>query len=276
MAGARLAVVVVSYNVCELLRCCLASLKRQEQDKMDIVVVDNASSDDSCQMVRDEFPEVTLLQNTTNEGFGAAVNAGAAASDSEFILLLNPDTELSQGAIAAMIASFGQGASRGSRPLGILGTRQVDAQGHFQLPAWWRPSLLSEGLRKFAQAGIDRKREGVRRAAEFSLRVGRRVAWVAGSCMLIDRQVFRVVGGFDTKFFLYFEDIDFCMRAGRAGFRVHYDPAISVLHHRGSSAAVDSVRAANAYKKSHMRFWNKHGSPIERRVMAWYRLMRGD
>jgi N-acetylglucosaminyl-diphospho-decaprenol L-rhamnosyltransferase len=265
MGPKQISIIVVSFNVCELLRRCLTSLPADA----DVVVVDNASTDGSQEMVARAFPQVTGVFLADNRGFSAAVNLGARRARGDALLLLNPDTQLPVRALDAMAAALGATADTA-----IVGFRQVDAEGTFQLAVGPKPTLLGELARRCVQRRLDRG--GVWLAKSLDRMLWRRcsVAWVAGSSLLVWRSVFDAVGGFDDAYFLFFEDIDFCLRVTtRLKRSVYYDPRVTVLHHRGASAAKHPGPAMQAYRASQVRFWRTHrggamGSVVARYV-AW-------
>lgn len=259
-------VVVVSYSVRPLLRGCLASLREADE----VVVVDNASSDGSAAMVRDEFPGVRLIPLAENRGFSAAVNIGARATTGSLILLLNPDAKVLPGGIDAMRRQMQR------RPdAAAIGCRQVDDNGDFQLTIGPPPSLLLELVRMVVQRRLDGGDRRLARGLDRLLSRSRAVPWVAGSCLVVRREAFEGVGGFDERFFLFFEDIDFCLRLPAQGGRVYYVPSITVLHRRGRSAAEVPGLAARAYRESQLWFWEKHRGPRIARVVAAYQRWRG-
>ncbi len=262
----QLSVVVVSYNVAPLLRKCLESLS----DADEIVVVDNASWDGSVHLVRDEFPSVRVIALDRNCGFSAAVNIGAGASTAPFILLLNPDAEVFPGAIDAMLRQM-----KGRPNAAAIGCRQVDEGGDFQLTVGPPPSLLLELVRMVLQRRLDGGDRRLGRGLDRLLSRSRIVPWVSGSCLLVRREAFEAVGGFDERFFLFFEDIDFCLRLRKRGGRIYYIPSITVLHRRGRSAARDPGLAARAYRESQLWFWEKHRGRRIARLVATYQRWRG-
>ncbi len=262
----RLSVLVVSYNVAPLLRWCLASLAEADE----IVVVDNASSDDSAEVVRREFPAVTLIASPDNRGFSAGVNAAARAATGDLLLLLNPDTEVAPGVIAAMREALLR------RPgAAAIGFRQVDEKGVFQLSFGPPPSLVLELVRMVVQHRLD---AGSTRTARLLDRVFSRpvrVPWVSGAALLVRRAAFEAIGGFDESFFLYFEDIDFCLRLRREGGSVHYVPGVTVLHHRGRSAASDAGLAQHAYRESQVLYWRRYRGRRVAALIGRYQRLRG-
>lgn len=263
----RLSVLVVSYNVAPLLRRCLASLA----DADEIVVVDNASSDGSTEMVRQEFPGITMIASAENAGFSSAVNKAASAATGDLLLLLNPDAEVTPGALTAMCEVLRR------RPhAAAVGFRQVDELGTFQLSFGPPPSLVLELVRMVVQQRLD---AGDRRLAGVVDRIFSRpvrVPWVSGSSLLVRRKAFEAVGGFDEGFFLYFEDIDFCLRIGRRIGPVYYVPSITVLHHRGRSAAGNTLAAARAYRESQLRYWCRYRGDRVAWIVRQYQRLRAN
>jgi len=263
---AGVGVVVVSFNVREQLERCLASLGDAEQ----VVVVDNGSSDGSVAMVRERFSEVELIAFEDNRGFSAAVNAGAARVRAGLILLLNPDAALPADGLDGMRL-----AMAGRRSAWALGFRQVDAAGRFQLAVGPPPSLALELVRRVVQRSLDRGNDTLAALIDRALGRSMPVPWVAGSCLLVARDAFDRVGGFDERFFLYFEDIDFCLRLRRAGGTVWYDPSVTVVHERGASAASVNGLARRAYRDSQLWFWEKHRGRVVRALVHGYQRLRG-
>lgn len=259
----KLSVLIVSYNVQHLLRRCIASVAEHE-----VIVVDNASSDGTVEMVRREFPDIKLIAWEQNRGFSAAVNAGAKLATGDVFLLLNPDAEVPAGAASRMVAAIDANPKAWA-----MGFRQVDADGNFQLAMGPRPGLIVELGRKLLQNRLDKGDLALGQLIDRVTQAGP-VAWVAGSSLLVRRDAFERVGGFDETFFLYFEDIDFCLRLAQAGGVVYYDPYVTVVHHRGASARRDSGLAAKAYRESQLWFWEKHRGPWTRRLVHAYLLAK--
>jgi GT2 family glycosyltransferase len=248
-ARPRLSVLVVSYNVALLLRECIASLVEADE----VVVVDNASRDGSPEMVRSEFPGVTLVASADNLGFSAGVNAAARAATGDLLLLLNPDAAVAPGVLEAMCAALMR------RPgAAAIGFRQVDSRGVFQLSFGPPPSLVLEVIRMIVQRGLDAGNPRLARMVDRLVSRPVKVPWVSGSALLVRRAAFEAVGGFDETFFLYFEDIDFCLRLRKEVGSVYYAPTPSVLHHRGRSAAGDPTSAGRAYRRSQLIYWRRY------------------
>ena len=264
--SSKFSVLVVSYNVCSLLERCLRSV----DPGTEVVVFDNASTDGSADLVRDQFPQCTLIASAENVGFSAGVNAAAAKAKGDLYLLLNPDAELRPHAQERMIR-----CAMDNPDYGAWGFRQVDGEGYFQLAVGPPPWLWADLVRRAVQRRLD---SGDLRLGRWLDRIlGRAVPvpWVAGSSMLLRREAFESVGGFDEEFFLFFEDIDFCLRLRREGWRVGYEPSVTVIHHRGRSAATEPGPSHLAYRRSQLRFWEKHRGPWIHRLVSTYLSLRG-
>lgn len=260
-------ILIVSYNTRELSLRCIGSLPPEAE----VIVFDNASSDGSVAAIRNSFPRVRVIESPANLGFSVGVNRSASLATGDKLLILNPDTELPPGTLARMEAALD-----GSEPkVWAMGFRQVDAEGFFQLAVGPRPTLIAELSRRWIQRRLDRRNRLVARLMDRWLSRRRRVPWVAGSALLVRRDAFSRVNGFDERFFLYFEDIDFCLRIGSAGGRVVYEPGLTLIHHRGASARQAEGAARRAYRQSQLYYWGKHRGELVRRLVALYQRAGG-
>lgn len=259
-----LSVLIVSYGVRERLRRCLDALG----SGVEVVVVDNASPDGTADVVRREYPHVRLIAWPENRGFAKAVNAAARAASGSSFLLLNPDAVATPAALAQMTTTLARLPDAAA-----IGFRQVDERGVFQLTVGPPPSLALEVVRRFVQRRLDRGDARLAGALDRWLSRPRRVPWVAGSAVLVPRERFERVGGFDEGFFLYFEDIDFCLRLRVAGGAVYYDPTVTVTHVRGESARSAPGLARRAYRESQLLYWQKHRGPLARSIVRAYQIL---
>jgi GT2 family glycosyltransferase len=268
----KLSVIVVSYAVRDLLERCLASLTRPEEGvELEIIVVDNASADATASLVRERFPGVRLLALERNRGFGVAANAGARLASGDRLFFLNPDTEALPGSLSRIALAL-------ERHVGAVavGFRQVDAQGQLQLSLGLTPGFASELVRCAVQRRLDRGDRWLAAALDQLLSFPLPVPWVSGATLLVRRADFERQGGFDERFFLYFEDIDLCLRLRAQGGRIYYDPTVTLIHHRGRSAAGAKELARRAYRKSQLYFWEKHRGPWARRLVHAFLKLRGE
>jgi len=256
-----LSIVTVNWNSGDLLRDCVASLPAALSDGVVLermMVVDNASADGSADGLDAGGAPLTVLRNPVNRGFAAACNQGAAGVLADWLLFLNPDTRLSARSLAPALAFL---ADPANARVGILGIRLVDEGGVTQRSCARTPTCA----RILAQAvGLERlwpSRFPPHFMTEWDHADTRPVDQVMGAFLLIRRALFEELGGFDERFFVYFDDVDLCLRARRAGWRVvHF--AGAEAHHRGCGTT-DRVRDLRLFYalRSRILFAFKHFSP---------------
>lgn len=247
------AVVIVSYNVRAELDVCLQSLVAQtDPSDTEIVVVDNASSDATPEMVRERWPGVRLLDAGGNLGFARASNLGVRATTSEFVLLLNPDTIVPPGALAALVRALAMHPEAAA-----VGPRLIDGDGFPELSFGWPISPLGE-LRQKVIGGLYERRVGpvVRMIDRWTREAGPR-NWVSGACLLVRRADLDAVGLLDERFFMYTEDVDLCVSLRRRGRQVLFLPHAEILHLRGRSRG-HNPRTEQMRRDSHLAYYAKH------------------
>jgi hypothetical protein len=243
----------------------------------DLIVVDNASSDGSAGMVREEFPQATLIPNPANRGFTAAINQGIAASDSRYVLLLNPDTEVIGDAVGTMLAYM-----ESNPDVGLLGPQLLYPDGSIQPSRRRFPTLATALVESTIIQGFFTKSRTLRRyyMADSSDSAVQEVDWVVGAAMLVRREVIRQVGGLDEGFFMYSEEMDWCKRikghapdgppalgpvtpgaANRVpagNWRIVYLPTAQVVHHEGKSSEQALAIRHIHFHASKVRYLRKH------------------
>jgi len=281
--GPEISVVVVSYNTRDILRRCLAQLRAALAGiRGEAIVVDNASADGSADMVADEFPEMRLLRSSVNLGFAAANNRGFELARGRYVVLLNPDAFVGDGALARALAHMER-----SPRVGLAGGRLQDPDGRLQPSGRLFPSLLNELL---VTSGLAARYAGSRLFGRFDRSwadPGRpaRVDWVPGAFTIIRREALARTGGFDERFFMYYEEVDLCRRMADAGYEVWYWPDIVVTHIGGaSSKTVKSLAFSSAGSqltlwrlRSALLYYRKHHGSLTAWAVAaleslWHRL----
>jgi hypothetical protein len=251
-----LSVVIVNWNTRDLLRDCLASLPAAVGElAYEVVIVDNASADGTAAMVRAEFSAVTLIEADGNLGFARANNLALPATTGRHVLLLNPDTVCPPGSLSRLVA-FAD-AHPGCGGFGPLLTdaagQPIITYGHFPAARYhwlWPLGLISRGprwARAFQFVYIPRRGER-----------SRPVPYVAGACMLIPRPALERVGPLDDRFFLYFEETDWCRRAWSAGLPVYLCMETEVVHLEGKSAELVSEFSLRQFQHSLRLYLAKH------------------
>lgn len=261
----RLAIVIVSFNARDDLARALQSLHDAPPAiPHAITVVDNASTDGAPAMVRARFPGVTVIDAGGNLGFASANNRGIAATASDLVLLLNPDTAVPAAAIDRLVARLDQ-----SPDVVALGPRLVDGEGRAELSFGRMYSPWTEARRKAALA-LDARGFGPTRAwVERATRREHDVDWVSGACLLVRRAAGDAAGWLDERYFMYAEDVDFCAALRERGGRVLFTPVAEVVHHRGRSGVGRPGPTRDAWRASHLAFYRKHW-PRWAPLLAWY------
>ena len=252
MCTPELSIIVVSYNTRELLRECLTSATRPERDDTEILVVDNASSDGSADLVASEFPSIRLVASPDNLGFAAANNLALGLARGRLVLLLNPDARLTAGALDALI-----GGMAAEPTVGIVGPTLRFPDGAFQSSGFGFPTVTSE-LRQSRSVDWVFRRAGAPAPTAPAGRDPIDVDWVDGACLMIRRDVIEAIGPLDEQFFLYGEEVDWCFRAKRAGWRVVAVREATVVHHRGQSTGRIPLATIAYLTDTRLRFFRAH------------------
>ena len=211
-----LSIIIVNFNAREHLENCLRSLTvSRPAIPHEIVVVDNASTDDSVRAVRAGWPSVTLIENAENAGFSAANNAGIRASKGELILLLNNDTIVPRGSVDALVAAL-----LAHDDAAVAGPRLVDDRGRAELSFGQMISPWNELRQKWTTTLHSNGVGAVSRWVDAATRAEHYVDWVSGACLLVRRADAELAGLLDERYFLYTEDVDFCAAVRARGRRI--------------------------------------------------------
>ena len=230
-----LSVIIVNWNAAAYLPAALDSLFAAQGDlAMEVILVDNASSDHSLALVREHFPQVTIIANEVNRGFAAGNNQGIRRARGRYILLLNPDTELPPHALTEMVAFMDAHPQ-----VGVVGPRLQGAKGKVQGgAAGYDPSLATIfNFSTFLYRLFPRRFKGLwlpRSLYETDDPIP--VDWVSGACMMIRREALDAAGLMNERYFMYSEDVELCRRVRQAGYSVMCLPSVHVTHHIGGSS----------------------------------------
>jgi len=256
----HVAAVVVNWNSGERLGRCVDALLAQRGDVgLDVVVVDNASTDESLAGIEACRSAVRIVQTGRNLGYGSAVNRGVAETDAPLVLALNPDVELEAGALLRLSSCLKADSARG-----IVGPRLLDSTGAVQASCGTAPTLWGEVCGRFLLHLIfPFLRFRQRRPSELEP-----VGWVTGACFMARRSALQAVGGLDEAIFMYYEDIDLCLRLQRAGWQVCYLPEAVAAHAGGGSSRQVLESMLVASEESYGHFVRKHFSPLGALVLA--------
>jgi N-acetylglucosaminyl-diphospho-decaprenol L-rhamnosyltransferase len=231
-----LSIVIVSYNTRDLLRACLESLPAACGTlAYEVVVVDNASADGSANMVRREFPDGRVLDGHGNVGFSRANNLGFEHCRGSFILCLNPDTVSHPGSIETLVE-----AMRGDPTVGYSGPKLLNDDGTHQWSAYRFHTLLSPFF-SWSMLGLDGRFPNSRHCMSLHHAHGADTPidaeWLLGAALLVRREAIEACGGFDESFFLYGEEVEWCQRLARGGWRGRYEPTATITHIRSASTS---------------------------------------
>jgi N-acetylglucosaminyl-diphospho-decaprenol L-rhamnosyltransferase len=264
-----LAIIIVSFNARADLDECLGSVYAHPptMTPFAVVVVDNASTDGSPEMVRNRWPSVRLIALPANLGFAAANNVGIRATSGDLILLLNSDTVITPGALDGLVSAL-QADPRAA----IAGPRLVDAQGVPELSFGRMVGPFNELRQKLLG------RLFLRRAPGMAAAVGRRLRqrayhdWVSGACLLVWREAADAAGLLDERYFMYLEDVDFCAAIRAQGRTVLFVPEVEIVHLRGRSRAAAPGATNLAYRRSQLAFYAKHHPAWTPWLRAYLRL----
>jgi N-acetylglucosaminyl-diphospho-decaprenol L-rhamnosyltransferase len=251
-----MAAVVVNWNAAEELPKAVASL--EAEGVAQIVVVDNASSDDSEARLTTTHPEARWLQTGANLGYGGGANRGAAVTDSELILVCNADVRVAPGAVAALAAAFDADGK-----LGMAGPRIENTDGTLYPSVRSFPSVKDAvGHALFGFVFPNNPFSRRYKMLDWDHSEARRVDWISGCCFVARRSMWDELHGFDESYFMYAEDVDLCWRAHKAGWEVAYEPAATAVHVQGVSTDQTPYRMIFSHHRALLRFhWRSTEGP---------------
>jgi GT2 family glycosyltransferase len=265
-----LSIIIVSWNVADLLRACLRSIDENRGGlDVEVIVVDSASGDGSAAMVETEFPWVTLLACTENVGFPRGNNLGIERANGRYLLLLNPDTVVLDDALPKMVAF-----ARENPGIGVLGSQLLNRDGTVQSSRRRFPTLTtaffeSTWLEPIAPRRI-LERYTVQDRPDDEIQD---VDWVMGACMLAPQEVVQQVGGLDEAYFMYSEELDWCRRIKDAGWRVVYFPEARVIHYIGQSSEQAATARHINFQQAKLRYFRKYHGRFSALVLRLFLLL---
>jgi N-acetylglucosaminyl-diphospho-decaprenol L-rhamnosyltransferase len=269
VADQSLAIIIVSYNVREELQVCLESFVGHTAPfPTAVTVVDNASIDGTPRMVREKWPNVQLIEAGGNLGFARANNVGIRSTQSEYVLLLNPDTIVPPGSIQTLVRALA-----GDPAAAAAGPRLKDERGFPELSFGWTIGALGELRQKIVGALYDRRvRSVVRLVDRWSRSPGAR-EWVSGAAMLVRRHDLEAVGLLDERFFMYTEDVDLCAALRKRDRAILYVPQSEIVHLRGRSAK-RNPQTEQLRRRSQIAYYQKHHPAWVPLLKTYLRLAR--
>jgi len=260
-----LSVIIVSMNCRGELAECLASVERARGGlAVETFVVDNASGDGSAAMVEGKFPQVRLIANERNRGFAAANNQAVALATGRNVLFLNPDTVVKPGALETLVRTLD-----GDATVGVCAPQLLNADGSVQESSRREPTFAAL-LHQYTPLRLLRIFKGAYRRykmGDFDFCRPADVDIVMGAAFCVPARVLAEVGVLDERFFVYFEEMDFCRRVREAGYRVRFEPGGQITHIGGVSAATATSNLF--FCRSLFRYIRKHNGPVAGRAMVF-------
>ncbi len=258
---AELSIVIVSWNVKSLLRDCLSSIfAHKDELEIEVFVVDNASQDETCAMVRKHYPQVNLIQNKTNLGFTKANNQAIRVANGKYILVLNPDTIIRPKALTNMLDFIKENPR-----CGALGPRLLNPNGSLQLSCRSFPNLRTQ---LYTTLFLDVLFPKSKLFGQYLMSYWphdelKEVDQPMGAAVLFRKETLDQVGLFDENIFVFQDEVDLCYRIKRAGWKIFFTPESQIVHYGGQSfkqwkGIQASLRGGYIWRKSRKYFYRKH------------------
>lgn len=253
-------VILVNYRSREKTRQCLLSLRKANFSGIlyEIIIVDNSEESDFDEAFQTNFPEATFIRSEKNRGMGGGNNLGAQKAKGNFFLILNPDTTVRSDAVHILFDFM-----KDREDIGIAGPKLLNPDGTLQYSCLRFPKVWTPILRRTFLGRLTPDHLGRYLMTDFDHQNTSDVDWMLGSCLMIRADFYRRVGGFDERFFMYFEDIDLCRRAWREGLRVVYCPSAVVIHDHARGSAHSRWFIApftSRLAREHIWSWIKYAS----------------
>ena len=263
-SATKVSIIIVTHNSLPVLETCLKHLQvAAEKIQHEIIVVDNNSSDNSPTFVKNSCPKARLHLNRRNKGFASACNTGAELAESALLLFLNPDVFLDQPAISELLNSYWN-----LDRVGVAVGRLRFPDGKFQPTCRQLPTISNILFSRRGLIGLLSKKNGRYTQPDYDKITA--VPAAAGTLMLISKELFKKIGRFDQRFFMYMEDTDLCKRLIMAGFKNYYVPAAGAVHDWGEGSAAGTLKRSFYHHLSLYKYFNKHRQDwLARFVFPW-------
>ena len=267
----QLSIIIVNYNTGALSSACIESCLAQKlPPNTQIIVVDNNSHDNSVSFLRSDFPEITVIENKVNAGLAAGVNRALQEAKGEYYLLLNPDIIALPGSIQILLDFLKEHSE-----VGVAGGQLLSPNGKIQYSCFRFYTLMTIIYRRTVLGRTARGKRAISSflMKDFDHRSTRDVDWLMGSCLMLRGTAIKEVGGMDERFFLYFEDVDWCRRFWQNGWRVTYVPSSQYSHfhqrssQRGALGGIITNWATREHIRSAIKYFFKYvRAPLPRRI----------
>lgn len=256
-------VIIVNFNGLKYTRWAIQSVLRFSPSS-EIIVVDNCSTDGSPDLLAKEFATIQVISLKENRGLGFGNNRGVEGARNKFLFFLNNDTYLTEDTPSALAAVL-----EGNNNIGACGPKLLNTDASYQLSFGLDPSIKNESTVRRMQQRV-RNRDTIY-VSGLERRFGNKdVDWLTGAALMVRKDVFDMVGGFDEGFFLYFEDADICRRIRDQGYAVRYATTTALVHLLGQSSHGLSREISQEYRKSQIRYYRKHASVFSLALLRLY------
>jgi GT2 family glycosyltransferase len=252
----EISIIIVSWNCRQMLAGCIKSLQAQmSADDAEIIVVDNASTDGTAQMIREEFPQVCLIASSSNLGFAEGNNRGLKVSKGRYLCLINPDVVVGEDCISRMLAFLKQHSD-----IGMLGPQIIGADGLVQRSCMRTPSLWNQFCRAAALDVLVKRSRlfGGYLMTDFRHDEVRDVDILNGCFWMVTREALDEVGWLDSRFWLYGDDVDWCRRFHDVAWRVVFFPQAQAVHYGGESSKQAPLFCYLQMQRADLQYWRKY------------------
>lgn len=270
-----LSIIIPSFNNKKFLDICLRSIfKETKKLAFETMVIDNASTDGTLELIKKNFPQVTLVENQENLGFAKACNQGAKKAKGKYLLFLNQDTEIKAKSLEKMIAFMEK-----DKKIGISGCKILDKKGKLQPSAGFLPRLSKVFFWAFFLDDfpvINKFLNPYHQNNKKFYNKEREVGWVSGAFLLVRKSVFEKIKGFDEKFFMYTEEVDFCYQVKKSGLKVFFTPQVFIVHKRdelSEGAILGEIKGLKYYFQKNKPSWEPPVLKILLKFLAFNRIL---
>ncbi|MFA6468392.1 MAG: glycosyltransferase family 2 protein [Bacteroidota bacterium] len=261
----NVSIIIVNFNGLRYTRHCLESFFRYHGAKsIEVIVIDNNSTDGSQQELPRLFPSIQFIPLDKNVGFGGANNIGARHSTGRMLYFINNDTIFINESISELVKILSS-----HNKYGIVAPQLLNEDRSFQQSFGQFPTIQTEFETKHIAENYSLQLD-----VDSPISIPIQMDWVSGAALMIKREVFEEIGGFDEQYFMYFEDVDLCRAATKRGFLIYYLPSSTLIHLGGKSYSDRDERITVEYRRSQLRFYDKHNSIVQRILLRGYILLK--
>lgn len=257
-----ISIIIINYKQKDFVEQCAASIyKHFTSYPFDVIIVNN-SPEENLNYLKDTYPNISVIENE-NKGFSQANNLGAKNSKGEYLFFLNADTTIENDFLKKFIDEFS------NKEFGAAGLKLLNNDNSLQLSFWNENTFLNEIQNKKAEEKF--KEKDTVFIKRYEVDEIKQTDWVTGAAMIVKKNIFDKIGGFDEKFFLYYEDADLCKRLSDAGYKIYYFPFSKIIHFKGENVNKDF--SGNTYffsKQSEFLYYKKHNGFIDNLLLKVY------